>query len=281
VAKDAVDAVRSAMVERGLELTTDLESTPVFVNVDSARLLQVQVNLLNNAAKYTPRGGHVLLTLRREGDEAVVRVRDDGVGVPKEMTEAIFDLFVQSRRTLDRSEGGLGVGLTLVRSLVSMHGGSVVCHSDGRGKGSEFVIRLPLGSGIVEDSGRPRKRLHLPRGAKIVVIEDNPDSRDLLCQLLSLAGFDCHSADNGASGLALIDDVRPDVAIVDVGLPEVDGFAVARRIRAEPGHDRVSLIALTGYGQSSDRAQALEAGFDEHLVKPINAENLLQLLDAQ
>ncbi len=281
VAKDAAESVRSAMSERGLELTSELEGTPVFVNGDPARLLQVQVNLLNNAAKYTPRGGHVLLQVRREENHAVVRVRDDGVGIPREMTDAIFDLFVQSRRTLDRADGGLGVGLTLVRSLVSMHGGSVTCHSDGQGCGSEFVIRLPLGSGTAEEPVRPRLRLHLPRGARIVVVEDNPDSRDLLCQLLALAGFECHAADNGASGLALIDDVRPDVAIVDVGLPEVDGFAVARRIRAEPRHDRVSLIALTGYGQSSDRAQALEAGFDEHLVKPINAESLLQVLEAQ
>jgi two-component system CheB/CheR fusion protein len=281
VARDAVDAMRSAIGDRGLELVTEIDAAPIFVNGDPARVLQVQVNLLNNAAKYTPRGGHVWLQVRREDDDAVISVRDDGVGIPKEMTEAIFDLFVQSRRTLDRAEGGLGVGLTLVRSLVSMHGGTVVCHSEGRGQGSEFVIRLPMGTGTVEEQGGPRRRLHLPRGARIVVIEDNPDSRDLLCQLLSLAGFECHGADNGASGLALIDDVRPDAAIVDVGLPELDGFAVARRIRAEPGHDRVSLIALTGYGQASDRAQALEAGFDEHLVKPINAESLLQLLDAQ
>jgi two-component system CheB/CheR fusion protein len=281
VAKDAADAVRSAITDRGLELRTEIDAAPLFVNGDPARLLQVQVNLLNNAAKYTPHGGHVWFRIRREDDDAVISVRDDGVGIPKDMTEAIFDLFVQSRRTLDRAEGGLGVGLTLVRSLVSMHGGNVVCHSDGRGQGSEFVIRLPLGSGAIEEPRRSPRRMHLPRGARIVIIEDNRDSRDLLCQLLSLAGFECHAADNGASGLALIDDVRPDVAIVDVGLPEVDGFAVARRIRAEPGHDRVSLIALTGYGQSSDRAQALEAGFDEHLVKPINAESLLQLLDAQ
>ena len=211
------------------------------------------------------------------------RLKDDGVGLPPEMVESVFELFVQSKRTLDRSGGGLGVGLTLVRSLVNMHGGTVQVHSDGEGKGCEFVVRLPLSTGkdtIDEPLARPARpvRGSLREGATIVVVEDQADSREALCELLSQEGFACRTAENGSEGLALIDEVMPDVAILDVGLPGMDGFEMARRLRSDPRHAGLFLIALTGYGQAAERAHGREAGFDEHLVKPVNVDEFIRLL---
>jgi two-component system, chemotaxis family, CheB/CheR fusion protein len=280
VVKDAVDAVRSLMESRGLEFSLKLDPEPLYVDGDAARLQQINVNLLSNAAKYTPRGGHVVLRAQRHVDEAHISVTDDGLGIPKEMLESAFDLFVQSHRTLDRAEGGLGLGLTLVRGLVAKHGGSVHARSDGEGKGSEFIVRLPLAAAPASDAHpAPRQSgIQLSRGAKVVVVEDNADSREVLCALLTHAGFDCKSAENGCAGLALIDAFAPVAAIVDIGLPELDGLEVARRIRKNPQHAGIYLIALTGYGQLGDRQTALAAGFDDHLVKPVDFTALQRLL---
>jgi two-component system CheB/CheR fusion protein len=214
----------------------------------------------------------------------VIRVKDDGAGIQPEMAESIFELFVQSKRTLDRAAGGLGVGLTLVRSLVAMHDGTVQVKSDGEGKGSEFVVRLPLTSKQAAaekpapDPHRPAPRRRLREGATLVIVEDRADSRELLCELLSQEGFVCRNAENGPEGLALIHEIQPDVAILDVGLPGMDGFEVARRLRADPRHAGMFLIAVTGYGQAADRAYGRQAGFDEHLVKPVNVDDILNLL---
>ena len=214
----------------------------------------------------------------RDG-KAVVSVRDDGAGIPADMLDSVFDMFVQSSRTLDRSAGGLGVGLTLVRALLDMHGGKVRAHSEGEGKGSEFVVELPLAKdAVVPEIAMPRARKPLRKAARIVIVEDNVDTRELLCQLLNDVGFLCESAATGAAGLALIDEMSPDVALLDVGLPEMDGLEVARRLRKEPKHAGLRLIALTGYGQTTDRTTALRAGFDEHLVKPVRIEELLGIL---
>ena len=279
VVRDAADAVRGLMESRGLEFTVEVERDPLYVDGDAARLQQISVNLLSNAAKYTPRGGHVALSARKNGSEATITVADDGLGIPKEMLESAFELFVQSRRTLDRAEGGLGVGLTLVRGLVTKHGGHVHARSDGEGKGSEFSVHLPLvAAPTAKESTHRPTGTELPRGAKIVVVEDNADSRDVLCTLLTHAGFDCRSADNGSAGLALIDEVEPVAAIVDIGLPGIDGLELARRIRKSSNHREIYLIALTGYGQEGDRQMALDAGFDEHLVKPVDFAALQRLL---
>ena len=279
VVKDAADAVRSLMESRGLEFTVEIDPKPLYVDGDAARLQQINVNLLSNAAKYTPRGGHVRLRATRTDNEAIISVADDGLGIPKDMLESAFELFVQSHRTLDRAEGGLGVGLTLVRGLVVKHGGSVHARSDGEGKGSEFTVNLPL---VAAPSTRePALRsagIDLRRGARLVVVEDNEDSREVLCALLTRAGFECKSTDNGLSGLALIDEFEPVAAIVDIGLPEIDGLEVARRIRSDSKHADIYLIALTGYGQRGDRQTALDAGFDEHLVKPVDFAALQSLL---
>ena len=298
VVKDATDAVRGSQDAHGLLLTVDLSPRPMTIDGDPARLQQILVNLLSNAIKYTPREGHVWLRVEREGDAAVVRLKDDGVGIRPDMLESVFDLFVQSRSTLDRSAGGLGVGLTLVRSLTAMHGGTVTAHSEGEGKGSEFVLRLPLAP--VQRDGEPvftspllgehvapmvdgvvksERHCAVPPGAMIVVVEDNPDSREMLCELLQLSGYQCRTAPDGAVALKLIEEVHPDIAILDVGLPEMNGYELARRVREFRRKGDLCLIALTGYGQPSDRALSAEAGFDAHLVKPIQVEQLLALLE--
>jgi len=280
IAGDAADAVRASMEAQGLTFTTELATEPLPIDGDPARLQQVQVNLLSNAAKYTPAGGHVHLRLERVGREAVIRVQDDGVGIPEDMLASVFDLFVQSTRTLDRAAGGLGVGLTLVRSLVEMHGGTVAARSEGEGRGSEFIVRLPLASAGTLPAALPEAARQAPasRTATVVVVEDNADSREMLCTLIEGAGFACHTAGNGVAALALVDRVHPDIVILDVGLPEMDGFEVAQRIRANPEHAGVRLIAVTGYGQASDRDASHRAGFDSHLVKPVQVDQLLTLL---
>jgi two-component system CheB/CheR fusion protein len=279
VVREAADAVRAQMDDRGVHFAVELSGEPIHVEGDPARLQQIQVNLLSNAAKYTPPGGHVTLSLGAEGDAAAIRVRDDGAGIPRDMLDSVFEPFVQATRTLDRSAGGLGLGLTLVRSLAAMHDGTVSVHSDGEGRGSEFVVRLPLTRR--RPPAEPDRLAHAsppPGGTRVLVVEDNSDSRELVCALLAQAGFDCRAVDSGLAALAVLDDFRPDVAILDLGLPAMDGLELARRIRAHPEHARMILIALTGYGRSGDRAAARAAGFDEHVVKPVQGEQLVALL---
>ena len=284
VSRDAADAVRNLMDSHKIEFTMIIANEPLVVDGDPARLQQIQVNLLTNAAKYTHRGGRVCLEARTVGTDAVITVTDDGAGISEDMLGNVFDLFVQSKRTLDRSLGGLGVGLTLVRSLVTMHGGSVTAESGGVGKGSEFTVRLPLvASPHEEEPARSVQRMRLagtrrPMGRRIAIVEDNADSREMLCELLTRAGFDCRSVERGDAGLALIRETRPDVALVDVGLPGIDGLELARRVRADASLEHTFLVALTGYGQATDRLTAINAGFDEHIVKPVRADALVRLL---
>lgn len=278
VLAEAADAVRGTIEKRGQSLTLDIAPEPLFVLGDPARLQQIHVNLLSNAAKYTEPGGHVWLSGEREGDEVVVRVRDDGVGIGREMLSSVFELFVQSSRTLDRSAGGLGVGLTLARTLVDMHGGSIEAHSDGEGTGSEFVVRLPLSLEHGDSDPQSRASPDVPPKLRLLIVEDNDDSRDLLCRLLERAGFECHMASTGPAALGAIAELRPDVTLLDVGLPELDGFEVARRVRHDADLRDAILIAVTGYGRASDYEASRAAGFDGHLVKPVKLERLLELV---
>ena len=286
IVRDAIDGARGQLEARHIALTTQLADHPLMVHGDAARLQQVVVNLLSNAAKYTPQGGNVVVRTYRDQDALWVSVKDDGAGIPSDMLESVFELFVQNTRTLDRSAGGLGVGLSLVRSLVAMHGGTVTAFSQGEGKGSELVVKLPPSAeeGVEPDARAPgtepppKPRCDVPKGSTVMVVEDNADSREMLREVLERAGFKCVSAENGAVALTMLDEVRPDVAILDVGLPGLDGFEVARRVRAHPRHKHLCLIALTGYGQPSDRAIGKEAGFDAHLVKPVRVDQLLALL---
>jgi two-component system CheB/CheR fusion protein len=279
IASEAAEVVRSQIDDNGLAFTVDLDSEPLLVLGDAARLQQIQINLLNNAAKYTPRGGRVSLSVQRDTQGAVIRVRDSGAGIPKDMLDSVFDLFVQAKHTIDHSEGGLGVGLTLVRALVQMHGGTVTAHSDGDGAGSEFTVRLPLTTvSETVDTQNPPAFLTPPMGTKVLIVEDNADSREMLCTMLAHAGVSVHGAADGRTALPLLDEICPDIVILDVGLPDLDGLEVARRIRANPRHVAVRLIALTGYGQASDREATAQAGFDHHLVKPVLPDDLLTLI---
>ncbi len=244
---------------------------------DHARIVQVVVNLLNNAAKYTDQGGCVWLTAGREGGEAVLSVRDNGVGIEAEMLGRVFDLFTQIDRSRPRSRGGLGIGLTLVRQLVGLHGGRVAVHSDGPGRGSEFMVRLPAAAPPPAGAApaAPPQPASVP--LNILIIEDNADARSTLQHLLTLLGHRVEAAADGARGVEAALDGRPQVALVDLGLPEVDGLEVARRLRAGLGAS-VLLVALTGHTSEDDRRGSLEAGFDAHLAKPVDLDALKELL---
>jgi two-component system CheB/CheR fusion protein len=282
VIEEAVTAVAGLLEKREIQLRVEIEAGPLYVDGDPARLQQIQVNLLTNAAKYTPRGGHVLLEVKREGSQIVLRVCDDGMGIPKHMLDDVFELFVQSNRTLERAEGGLGVGLTLVRGLVTKHGGQISAYSEGEGKGSEFVVRLPIADREPEPAPRSfPARQQVASGLRVAIVEDGEDSRVMLCELLELAGFQCKTAATGPAALQLIDDFEPDVALIDIGLPEIDGLEVARRIRMNPKHAGIHLIALTGYGQTEDRDNTRKAGFDDHMVKPVDSEALIRSIARQ
>jgi CheY-like chemotaxis protein len=254
-----------------------VQSESAWVSGDRSRLEQVVMNLLSNALKYTPAGGAVTVTVGGDGTTVRLTVKDSGAGIAPEVVGRIFDLFYQGRRTLDRAEGGLGIGLTLVRRLVELHGGRIAASSDGPGTGSTFAIELPQVPAV--DPGPVPERIQEPaRRLRILLVEDNPDSREMLKCLLELAGHDVHEAMSGPAGLDAILRLRPDVALVDLGLPGFDGLELARRVRASAGGDAVRLVALTGYGQPDDQRRTREAGFDAHLVKPADPARLATVI---
>ncbi|HVK15138.1 MAG TPA: ATP-binding protein, partial [Gemmataceae bacterium] len=277
----AAESVRPLLDARRHEFSLLLPTEPLWVEGDPARLEQVAVNLLTNAAKYTDTGGLVRLTVAREGDDAVVRVLDNGVGIPADMLPRIFDLFTQVDGSLSRSHGGLGVGLALVRTLVEMQGGRVTAASGGLGKGSEFAVKLPAREA---PAGRETTTTLEPferagRSLRVLVVEDNVDAGDSLSMLLRLHGHEVLVARTGPNALAVAAAFRPALAILDIGLPGMDGYEVARRLRADPQLAGVTLCALTGYTPSeADRLKPQQAGFDHHLVKPVRLETLLGLL---
>jgi len=273
----AVDTSQPLIDARRQKLTLNLSPEPLWLSADPARLVQVIANLLNNASKYTHAGGCIWLITEREGEQAILRVRDNGSGIETDLLPQVFDLFTQGDRSLDRVQGGLGIGLTIVRSLVEDHHGQVVAFSEGQGRGSEFVVRLP----IIAEGARPE--LAEPQGVRagpprrIVVVEDNRDARETLERLLALDGHAVLTADDGPTGLERILSTRPEVALVDVGLPRLDGYGVASEVRKQLG-SAVQLVALTGYGNPEDRQRAFLSGFDSHLVKPVTLDDLRRIL---
>jgi signal transduction histidine kinase/DNA-binding response OmpR family regulator len=277
----AIETSRPLIDARRHELIVSLPVRPLPVEADSVRIAQVLANLLNNAAKYTEEGGKIELEVTRAGDEAVVRVRDNGVGISAEMLSRVFDLFTQADRSLDRSQGGLGIGLTLARRLVEMHGGTLHAFSEGANRGCEFVIRLPaLAEACPTTAGedavhRVMNHYH-PR--RILIVDDHPDVTRSLARLLRLSGHDVTTALDGPSALEEIASYRPEIVLLDIGLPGMDGYEVAQSIRKQPGMDSTVLIALTGYGQDEDRRRSREAGFDHHLVKPVDPNALLAMV---
>jgi CheY-like chemotaxis protein/two-component sensor histidine kinase len=249
---------------------------PVHVHGDSMRLEQVVTNLITNAVKYTPASGLISVEVEPVGDHAVLRVRDTGVGIDPDLLPRIFDLFVQSERGLDRRDGGLGVGLCIVRRLVEAHGGRVEARSAGLNQGAEVIVHLPLATAPAAERRRAPAEIRTPARRRILIIDDNVDGREALVTLLELAGHEVHEAVDGPSGLASASQLRPDAVLVDIGLPGLDGFEIARRLRASGPPLR--LIALTGYGHPDHRRRGAEAGFDAYLVKPVDIDVLLREL---
>jgi two-component system, chemotaxis family, CheB/CheR fusion protein len=271
--RSAVEALQPFLAEHESRLELDLDAEPIPVIGDAARLQQVQANLLSNAAKYSPRGATIKLEVKRDGDAALIRVCDNGRGIEREMLPRIFDLFVQGDKSLDRSGSGLGIGLTLLRSLVQLHNGTVEALSDGPGCGSMFIIRLPL--------AKPVTDTETARGSTVrtvVIVEDQPDARRMMELLLESMGVRVFSAGNGKEGAELISRIQPDLALVDLGLPIMNGYDLARAVRREVDGHPVKLVALSGYGQDADIKAALDAGFDEHITKPPDPRRLESLL---
>lgn len=280
----AVEIASPLFEQRGHQLDIQVPRRGLPWRGDPVRLAQVVANLLTNAARYTDPGGRVRLSAYRHGNEIVVTVKDNGRGIPAELLPRIFDLFVQGKRSADRAEGGLGLGLALVKSLVALHGGSVVAASEGLGRGSEFVIKLPISgtpdlAGAAEAETLPRLtgsagKQPVPR--RVLLVEDNADAAALLSELLRAVGHEVAVASDPLIGLKLFDEFDPEIAILDIGLPVMDGYELAARVRARNRTPRCRLIALTGYGQEHDRARSEQAGFDSHIVKPVDMETLLR-----
>jgi signal transduction histidine kinase len=266
----------------GNELTVTLTPVPLYLDADPARLAQALANLLDNAARFTERGGQIGLTVEREGETAVIRVRDTGIGIPPEMLRRIFDLFVQVRGDASHAPGGLGIGLTLVKNLVELHGGSVEAYSEGPGQGSVFTVRLPIGARAPDGSAVAESLPGLPAAAanalRILIVDDNVDAGQTLGTLLRLMGHEVRVVHDGPAALREAASFQPDLAILDLGMPGMSGFELARQLRQRPQLQGMVLAALTGWSQEEDRRQSREAGFDHHLVKPLAPERLQELL---
>jgi signal transduction histidine kinase len=283
VLQAAMEISRPLIEEGGQACVVTLPPEPIALDADPIRLAQVLSNLLNNAAKFTERGGYIWLTAERHGREAVVTVWDTGIGIPAEMLPHIFEMFVQGDRSQERAQGGLGIGLTLVKRIVELHGGTVMAHSDGPGTGSVFTVRLPV---VREpEQARPRasheherERTTLAVSRRILVVDDERLSAISWGKLLRTAGHEIRTAHDGFEALGVADAFRPDVVLLDIGLPKMNGYEVAQRIRQQPWGQGMVLIALTGWGQETDRHRSTAAGFDHHLVKPVDPSALLHLL---
>jgi CheY-like chemotaxis protein len=281
VIRSALEGVRPLMEAQAHELTVTVPPEAIWLDADSTRLAQVISNLLNNAAKYTEKGGHIWLTADRQDGEVVVSVRDTGIGITAEHLVDIFEMFSQVAPALERSQGGLGIGLALVRGLVELHGGKVEAHSGGPGMGSEFIVRLP----VVEVPGRqesqePAQDNQAASGRKrrILAVDDNRDAADSLALMLRMMGHETCTAYDGLEAVQAAATFRPEVVLLDIGLPRMNGYEAARHIRRQPWGKGMTLIALTGWGQEEDKRRALEAGFDHHLTKPPEAAALEKLL---
>ena len=286
---EAADVIRAALeTSRPLidsnknSLTLDIPEDPIWLHADLTRLAQVLGNLLNNAAKYTPEGGGIALSLRSEGDDALIAVADTGIGIPAHMQSEVFQLFAQVEHHLDRARGGLGIGLALVKQLVVLHGGAVRAHSAGEGKGSVFTVRLPLAA----EPGQPRTEAKKPippteptQPQKVLVVDDNEAVAQAVGWMLEAIGHDYKLVHDGREALEAARDFRPDAILLDIGLPGMDGYAVCRAIRQDETLKGIFIIAQTGWGQERDRALATEAGFDRHLVKPVALDELERVLD--
>jgi PAS domain S-box-containing protein len=276
----ALEICGHSIEEQGHELIVGLPEDPIYVDADRTRLAQAISNLLSNSAKYSDPGGHIWLTVTRDGPEAIISVRDTGVGIPPDQLARVFEMFMQVEGSLEKSQGGLGVGLAIVRRLVEMHGGTVEAHSEGRGKGSEFVIRLPVALAVVTDQTPREVASQAPTTPRrrVLVVDDNVDAAESLGVMLRLMGNEVQVAHDGEEAMELASLLGPDLVLLDIGMPRLNGYDVARRIRDRPWGKAMTLVALTGWGQEEDRRKSQEAGFDLHMVKPVEPDALERLL---
>jgi signal transduction histidine kinase/CheY-like chemotaxis protein len=280
---DAVEAVQPLVRSLDQSLTVSLPTVPIHLECDPTRITQVVLNLLNNAAKFTPRGGRIWLSVERDGNHAIIRVRDTGIGIPAQHISRLFEMFSQVSPPLERSHGGLGIGLALARGLVTLHGGSIEARSEGAGKGSEFVVRLPMPPVTEQNDAQTAAAPEFARQAaryKVLVVDDNHDAADSLCELLRLYGHEPVKSYDGGHAILEAKRFRPDVVMLDIGLPGLNGYQTAREIRRQAGEHAPTMIAITGWGQDEDRQRAADAGFAWHLTKPVDPPQLQTLLDA-
>jgi CheY-like chemotaxis protein len=278
VVASAVETARPLIDEAGHELRVSLPGRPVFLDADLTRLAQVFSNLLTNSAKYTEPGGHIVLTAERRGGELVVSVWDTGIGIPRGSLETIFDMFSQVDRSVERSTGGLGIGLALVKGLVEMHGGQVKAESEGEGQGSTFTVTLPAAADRAAPAPSTTANSQAAAGRRILVVDDNRDGAASLAAMLKLLGNEVRTAHDGVVAVEVAVQFRPEVILMDVGMPKLNGLEATRRIRAEAWGRDIRIIALTGWGQENDRERSREAGCDGHLVKPVDLPDLEKLL---
>ena len=280
VLSSAMETSRPLIAQMGHDLSITQPKEPLIVDADLTRLAQVFLNLLNNAAKYSNRGGHIQLNVERQGNEAVVTLTDKGIGIAADQLPLIFEMFTQVDRSLEKSQGGLGIGLTLVKRLVEMHGGNIEAKSEGPGMGSEFVVRLPL----VIATSRPQasdvedELVDRASALRVLIVDDNRDGADSLSEMLKLLGNDTRTGYDGQQGVDMAGEYRPDVILLDIGLPKLNGYQVCRLIREQPWGKDVMLIAVTGWGQPEDRRRSKEAGFDHYMVKPVDPHVLMEML---
>ena len=294
IVQSAVETVQPLIVEKEQLLTIDVPEPELLLDGDYTRLTQVVGNILSNSSKYTNRGGAISLSVQRAGTNVEIRVRDNGIGIAGPDLPRIFDLFTQAEQSDQRGLGGLGIGLALVRRLVELHGGTVVAQSDGPGLGSEFIVQLPRRNESQAPHGAQATQAsaHSPAetpagtnsgtraGRRILIVDDNRDALESLSALMEMSGHEVHTAADGESALAVAERCHPEVVLLDLGLPKVDGYEVARRLREESWGKRAVLVALTGWGQDEDRRRTRECGFDSHMVKPLDLEALLRLLES-
>ena len=278
---EALAGIREQIEQKGHKLKTSLVQVPLLIHGDLVRLVQIITNLLDNAAKYTPAQGIIEISTKREDGFALARVRDSGVGISSEMLPKVFELFERIEPSFGVAPAGIGVGLALVRSLTSLHGGTIEVFSDGLGKGSEFVVRLPLASTpLITERGPEHTPSSMAISRRVVVVDDNKDVAEGLALLLRDCGADVRTAYGGLDGLSAIPNIRPDFAFINLSMPRIDGYELARRIRAMPGGQDIILTAITGWSDDEHRQHARESGFDSYFVKPISVDQLQSVLTA-
>jgi signal transduction histidine kinase/ActR/RegA family two-component response regulator len=279
VVLQAIETAQPFIRERKHRLVLESsDAVELSVRADPTRLVQCVTNLLNNAAKYTPEGGQITARVAQDGDEAKIEIEDNGIGIAADFLPHVFDLFSQSDRSLDRTEGGLGIGLTLVRRLIALHGGRVEAASPGLGRGATFTVRLPkIEEQHLQPGSEPVPALKHPR-RRVLIVDDNHDAADALAELLILEGHEVHAVYGALAAIDAAIELHPEVVLLDIGLPQMDGYELARRIRQVPGLKDTSLVAVTGYGQAKDKQRTEQLGFDHHLVKPVDPDRLKQIL---